>query len=357
MKPLLELKQIRCCYQGNNVVDDLSLHVNKGNLVCLLGPSGCGKTTILRAIAGFEPVYAGEIRMDGHLLSRANFVLPPEKRRLGMVFQDYALFPHMTVANNVSFGIRQQPSEEKQKTVTRMLTLVGMSGFEQRYPHELSGGQQQRISLARALAAKPDIILMDEPFSSLDPDIRESLSLEVREILKREGITGILVTHHQDEAFALGDQVGVMKDGKILQWDTPFNLYHEPVDQFVAKFIGQGVFLRATMLTADSIETELGILKGDRAYSWAPGNEVQILLRPDDVISDPKSQLKAEITQKAFKGAEILYTLRLPTGAKILSLFSSHENHEIGDTVGISVDMHHMVIFALPEQEQVTADL
>lgn len=345
MKPLLELKQICCRYQDNTIVEDLSLHVNQGNIVCLLGLSGCGKTTVLRAIAGFEPVYHGEIRMGGQLLSRPGFVLPPEKRRLAMVFQDYALFPHMNVEDNVSFGIRHQPKEEKFKTVEHMLQLVGMDDFGQRFPHELSGGQQQRISLARALAAKPDMILMDEPFSSLDPDKRESLSVEVRRILKKEGISAIVVTHDQDEAFALGDQVGVMNNGQILQWDTPFNLYHEPIDRFVAHFIGQGVFLQGTMLSPETIETELGILKGDRAYNWAAGSDVEILLRPDDVVSNQSSELKAEITQKAFKGAEILYTLRLPTGAKILSLFSSHENHDIGDTVGISVDMHHMVAF------------
>ncbi|MDH5324009.1 MAG: ABC transporter ATP-binding protein [Gammaproteobacteria bacterium] len=350
MKPLLELKQIRCCYQGNTIVDNLSLHVNHGNLVCLLGPSGCGKTTVLRAIAGFEPVFSGEIRMGGQLLSKSGFTLPPEKRRQGMVFQDYALFPHMTVFQNVCFGIRHQPKEEQQTTGRHMLELVGMDGFQHRYPHELSGGQQQRIALARSLAAKPDLILMDEPFSSLDPDIRESLRLEVRQILKQEGVTGILVTHDQDEAFALGDQIGVMKNGEILQWDTPFNLYHEPVDKFVARFIGQGVFLPGTMLSPDTIETELGVLKGDRAYKWRPGTAVQILLRPDDVISDAGSALSAEITQKAFKGAEILYTLRLPTGSNILSLFSSHENHEIGDKVGISVDMHHMVAFAAQQR-------
>lgn len=347
MKPLLELKNIQCRYQNNIIVQELSLHVNKGSLVCLLGPSGCGKTTVMRAIAGFEPVYQGEIRMAGRLLSKPGFSEAPEKRRLGMVFQDYALFPHMDVYHNVCFGIRRQPLEEKNRTCRRMLELVGMSGYEKRFIHELSGGQQQRIALARALAAKPDMILLDEPFSSLDPDIRESLSSEVRNILKHEGITGILVTHHQDEAFAMGDQVGVMKQGKIRQWDTPFNLYHEPIDHFVADFIGQGVFLEGTMLAPDTIETEIGIIKGDRAYKWTQGSKVEILLRPDDVVSDPNSKLIAEVSQKAFKGADILYTLMLPTGNKILSLLPSHQNHAIGDKIGINVDMQHVVAFPL----------
>lgn len=349
MKPLLEVKNIQCRYQNNIVIDNLSLHVNQGSLVCLLGPSGCGKTTVLRAIAGFEPVYQGEIHMEGRLMSKPGFMHAPEKRRLGMVFQDYALFPHMDVFQNISFGIRRYPVEEKRNTVTHLLALVGMEGFEHRYPHELSGGQQQRIALARALAAKPTMILMDEPFSSLDPDIRENLSVEVRNILKKEGITGILVTHHQDEAFAMADQVGVLKTGKIHQFDTPYNLYHEPLDQFVADFIGQGVFLKGTMLSPDTIETELGIIRGDRAYKWEQGSKVDILLRPDDVLvaesADSQNGLTGKVVHKAFKGADILYTLQMPTGSKILALFPSHHDYSVGDPVRITLDMHHVVAF------------
>jgi iron(III) transport system ATP-binding protein len=349
MKPLLEVKNIQCRYQNTIVIDNLSLHVNQGSLVCLLGPSGCGKTTVLRAIAGFEPVYQGEIHMQGRLMTKPGFMQAPEKRRLGMVFQDYALFPHMDVFHNISFGIRRYPVEEKRNTVEHLLALVGMEGFEHRFPHELSGGQQQRIALARALAAKPTMILMDEPFSSLDPDIRENLSVEVRNILKKEGITGILVTHHQDEAFAMADQVGVLKAGKIHQFDTPYNLYHEPLDQFVADFIGQGVFLKGTMLSPDTIETELGIIRGDRAYKWDRGTKVDILLRPDDVLvaegGDAPNALTGKVVHKAFKGADILYTLQMPTGSKILALFPSHYDYSVGDQVGITLDMHHVVAF------------
>jgi iron(III) transport system ATP-binding protein len=315
----------------------------------LLGPSGCGKTTVLRAIAGFEPVYQGEILMQGRLLSKPGFMQPPEKRRLGMVFQDYALFPHMDVFHNISFGIRRYPMEEKRQSVAYLLELVGMEDFQHRFPHELSGGQQQRIALARALAAKPTIILMDEPFSSLDPDIRENLSVEVRNILKKEGITGILVTHHQDEAFAMGDHVGVLKAGKIHQFDTPYNLYHEPINQFVADFIGQGVFLQGTMLSPDTIETELGVIRGDRAYKWGRGSKVDILLRPDDVVAAPDNSLTGTVMHKAFKGADILYTLQMPTGSKILTLFPSHHDHAVGDKVGIALDMHHVVAFPVQE--------
>ncbi|WP_455223011.1 ABC transporter ATP-binding protein [Kaarinaea lacus] len=345
MNALIEVKNIECKYRQQTIVKDLSLHVNQGSLVCLLGPSGCGKTTVLRAIAGFEPVHHGTIHIDNHEVSRPGFTLVPEKRQLGMVFQDYALFPHMTVLENISFGLRKQNKVQRQSTAKEMLSVVGMDEYGERYPHELSGGQQQRIALARALAPHPRAILMDEPFSNLDVEMRKRLSTEVRNILKNRGITGIMVTHDQDEAFALGDSVGVMKDGRILQWDTPFNLYHEPADRFVADFIGQGVFIDGVMVTPNEIRTEFGIVNADRAYNWPEKSPVEILLRPDDVVYDPEGPLQGKITQKAFKGAEIMYTMKLNTGTEILSLFPSHEDFMVGDTVSIRMDIQHVVAF------------
>ena len=343
MKPLIEVKNIDCKYRGETIIKDLSLHANQGSLVCLLGPSGCGKTTVLRAIAGFEPVYNGQIKIAGKVVSRPGFTEVPEKRQLGMVFQDYALFPHMTVTDNVCFGLRQHNKQEQETIAKEMLGLVGMQEFGKRYPHELSGGQQQRISLARAMAAKPNAILLDEPFSNLDVEMRKRLSTEIRDILKNLGITGIMVTHDQDEAFALGDTVGVMNEGEILQWDTPFNLYHEPNNKFVADFIGQGVFIDGVMITPTEIRTEFGMVNADRAYNWPENSTVEILLRPDDVLYDPEGPLQGEIIQKAFRGAEIMYTLELETGSKVLSLFPSHEDFTIGDQVGIRMDLQHVV--------------
>ena len=346
MKPLIEARNIECRYNKQTIVKDLSLHVNKSSLVCLLGPSGCGKTTILRAIAGFEPIHQGEIRISDHVASRPGFTQAPEKRRLGMVFQDYALFPHMTVLQNICFGLRAKNKNLNQQIALEMLTVVGMQAFGHRYPHELSGGQQQRIALARALAPHPEAILLDEPFSNLDVEMRNRLSMEVRDILKERGITGIMVTHDQDEAFALGDTVGVMNDGQIMQWDTPFNLYHEPANRFVADFIGQGVFIDGRMVTPSQINTEFGIVNADRAYNLPGNTAVEILLRPDDVLYDPEGPLRGRITQKAFKGAEILYSLTLDTGSEVLSLFPSHEDFAIGEQVCIRMDIQHVVAFA-----------
>jgi iron(III) transport system ATP-binding protein len=347
VKEILALNDIVCRYDDRLAVDGLSLHVGTGSIACLLGPSGCGKTTVLRAIAGFHPLSAGDIWINGSAVSQPGFTLPPEKRRLGMVFQDHALFPHLDVAGNVGFGLRGITGARKQKLVGEMLEIVGLGGMGGRYPHELSGGQQQRVALARALAPQPDLILLDEPFSNLDIELRERLSGEVREILRQRGTTGVLVTHDQHEAFALGDVVGVMREGKLLQWDTPYNLYHEPANRFVADFIGQGVFLRGTLLTPDTIETEIGVHKGNRAYDWGRGAQLELLLRPDDIVPDPESPLRAKVAQKAFRGAEILYTLRLPSGGRLLALFPSHADHAIGEHVGIRVQADHLVAFPL----------
>ncbi|MDZ7663623.1 ABC transporter ATP-binding protein [Thiohalophilus sp.] len=343
--PLLELKQIECRHRGVAAVENLNLHVNQGDLVCLLGPSGCGKTTVLRAIAGFQPLHAGEIRLRDQRISYPGYTLSPEKRRIGMVFQDYALFPHLDVCGNITFGLRNLSKSECKRITDEMLEVVGLGGMGHRYIHELSGGQQQRVALARALAPHPELILMDEPFSNLDIDMRERLSNEVREILKQQGISGILVTHDQHEAFAMGDQIGVMSEGHILQRDTAYNLYHSPANRFVADFIGQGVFVRGTLVSPDTVKTTLGTISGDRAYEWDPGTEVELLLRPDDIVYDPEGPLQGKVLQRAFKGAEILYTLKLEDDTEVLSLFPSHHDFAVGENVTVDLALDHMVVF------------
>jgi len=345
MPILLELQNIECRYGANIAVEDLSIQIEKGDLVCLLGPSGCGKSTILRSIAGLEPIYAGKILLHNQVFSANNVNVPPEKRNIGMVFQDYALFPHLSVMHNVCFGLHKQSRKEKQKIGEDLLHTVGLSHHGKRYPHELSGGEQQRVALARALATKPKLILMDEPFSNLDIDLRERLSLEVRDILKAHQITGILVTHDQGEAFAVSDKIAILREGCLQQWDTAYNLYHDPQNRFVANFIGQGVFLTGTLLDPQTISTELGQVSGDRRYDLPPGTQLDILIRPDDILPDASNKLVAKIIKKAFKGAEIIYTLQFPTGTKVLSSFPSHNNHTIGDEVGIRIDLQHLIGF------------
>ncbi len=348
----LELDQIVQRYGSHTVVDGVNFRVETGSIACLLGPSGCGKTTLLRCIAGFEPIAEGEIRVEGVSVTRPDFRIAPERRRIGMVFQDYALFPHLSVAANIAFGLSAISGSRREARVNELLATVGLDGQGNKYPHELSGGQQQRVALARALAPRPQLILLDEPFSNLDVDLRERLSLEVRSILKNQGMTAVLVTHDQHEAFAMADEIGIMADGKIQQWDTPYNLYHRPVNRFVADFVGQGVFLPGVVLDNHRVTVELGLLESRLPLECMQGCDVcgrgcgvAVLLRPDDVIHDDRSELQAEVLHRAFRGAEFLYTLRLASGAEVLSLVPSHHNHAIGERIGIRLDVDHVVAF------------
>lgn len=346
---LLQLNNIRQAYGAQVVIHNLSLQLRKGQIGCLLGPSGCGKTTALRCIAGFERVAAGEIVLNGTSVSSSSIFVPPERRRIGMVFQDYALFPHLDVAANIGFGLHRLTQAERERRVEELLHVVHLASVAKKYPHELSGGQQQRVALARALAPKPDLLLLDEPFSNLDVSLRERLSMEVREIIKNQGITAILVTHDQAEAFAIADVIGVMDRGEIQQWDTAFNLYHRPANRFVANFIGQGVFVPGKVIDAHQVEIELGVLKGAIPQHCEAGCRVDVLLRPDDIVHDDTSPMQATVIHKAFRGAEILYTLRLASGVKVLALVPSHHDHAIGGKIGIKLEADHIVAFQQSE--------
>ncbi|WP_374600092.1 ABC transporter ATP-binding protein [Niveibacterium sp.] len=348
----LELKAVVQRYGARTVVNGVGLSLAAGRIACLLGPSGCGKTTLLRCIAGFEPIAGGEICIDGKRVSAPDHRVAPEARQIGMVFQDYALFPHLDVSRNIAFGIRGLPAEARAARVAELLQLVGLQGYGAAYPHELSGGQQQRVALARALAPRPQLVLLDEPFSSLDVDLRERIAAEVRDILKREGATALLVTHDQHEAFAMADEVGVMAEGTLRQWDTPYNIYHRPRDRFVADFVGQGAFLPGRVVDARSVDIELGRLRAAEPIVCSRDgalceidSQVDLLLRPDDVVHDDASDLRAEVVQKAFRGADILYTLRLASGREVLSLVPSHHNHALGELIGIRLDADHVIAF------------
>jgi iron(III) transport system ATP-binding protein len=345
MTMLLEASGLQYAYNGHRVLSDFSLALARGQIGCVLGPSGCGKTTALRCIAGFEKIAAGRIAVNGEEVSRPGHTVPPEQRRIGMVFQDYALFPHLTVGGNVGFGLRQLDATARERRVGELLAVIGMRRASGRYPHELSGGQQQRVALARALAPRPELLLLDEPFSNLDIDLRERLGLEVREILKQQGMTAILVTHDQHDAFAIADEIGIMRNGHIEQWGTPYNLYHKPANRFVADFVGQGAFLPGTVLADGRIQLELGAFPGELAGAWPQGTAVDVLLRPDDILHDDASPLQARVLHKAFRGAEFLYSLELPGGGRVLSLVPSHHNHAIGEKIGIRLEIDHLVAF------------
>jgi iron(III) transport system ATP-binding protein len=346
----LEVKNLRMAYSQKDVLNGLSFKLKKATVGCLLGASGCGKTTALRAIAGFAHPQSGEINVQGKNLFSPQGWIPPEKRNIGVVFQDYALFPHLNVQDNIAFGLKKTSVGFSSTRVREMLDLTGLTNSAKQFPHELSGGQQQRVALARALAPAPELILLDEPFSNLDPDLRERLALDLRDLLTAARTTALLVTHDQYEAFALADVIGVMEQGAIAQWDTAYNLYHQPTTRSVADFVGQGAFVKGE-LKESTIELEIGTLNlsADELHlARLNANSIghlSVLLRPDDVTHDDASSLTGQIRRKAFRGAQFLYTLRLSSGTELFALVPSHHDHDIGEWIGIRLDADHSVSF------------
>lgn len=337
--------------QPRPAVAGVSLGLPAGDIGVLIGPSGCGKTTLLRAVAGLERVSRGRIVLGNEVVSEPGRHVPAEQRRIGMVFQDYALFPHLDVERNVAFGIAQLPRPERSQRVQEVLSLVGLDGMQARYPHELSGGQQQRVALARALAPQPRLLLLDEPFSNLDVDLRERLAHEVRGILKAAKATALFVTHDQLEAFAIGDHIGVMHEGHLHQWDDAYALYHRPATRFVAEFIGHGVFAPAQIRLDGgevSVQTPLGALQDMDECPLPSAYEAglcDVLLRADDIVHDDNAPVKAQIVRKAFRGSEFLYTLRLASGETLMTHVPSHHNHAVGEWIGIRAEVDHVVTF------------
>ena len=347
-------------YDDTIIVNGLSLDLKQGEIGCFLGYSGCGKTTALRAIAGLEQSRGGKIFLNNQRLTeqttRTKFAVAPAKRGMGMVFQDYALFGHLSVAKNIAFGLNKWSAADKKARIKEMLALVELTEHADKRPSELSGGQQQRVALARALAPKPKLLLLDEPFSNLDVVLRESLAMNVRDILKRTNTTAILVTHDQNEAFALADKVGVMDKGKLVQWATPSELYHEPISPFVAEFVGEGAMIDG-IIKEGHVETALGDIyrrmevydeSGQPLYceyDYPNGTPIKVLVRPDDIVHDDESTQTALVVGRVFRGANYLYRLQLADGQTVLSLVASHHNHEIGSQIGILPILEHVVVF------------
>lgn len=342
---MLALQQVSVAYQQSQVVKAISLTLQRGDIGCLLGPSGSGKTTVLRAIAGFEPVSQGEVRINDDVISAVDVMQNPEQRHIGVVFQDYALFPHLTVAQNICFGLWRQPKAQQQQKLQQLLKLVGLTGMGQRLIHQLSGGQQQRVALARALAPEPRLILLDEPFSGLDADLRDSLARDIRTILKQLNITAVMVTHDQHEAFAMADWIGVMAHGTLQQWGTPYQLYHQPVNRFVADFIGQGTMIRGQMLDAFQVNTCLGVIQQTQDSGFQAGAAVDLLVRPDDILHDDASPLRAKVLSRAFRGAHMLYQLQVGENEQVSCLAPSHHQHQLGELIGIRVQIDDLVCF------------
>ena len=324
-------------------VNQVTLDLNRGNILGLLGPSGCGKTTLLRTIAGFEKPNSGTIIIEKQQVAAPGIWVPPERRNIGMVFQDYALFPHLKVFENVAFGLRNSANKapvEVKKRVAEVLELVGLREYQTRYPHELSGGQQQRVALARALAPRPSIVLLDEPLSNLDVQVRLRLREELQKILKAAGISAIFVTHDHEEALSLSDRIAVIQNGILKQYCTPEELYREPTCRFVAEFVTQANFIPAKF--QDRMwQTELGNFSVDRILKIENSennlHKADLMVRQEELIVEPEDNANVVICGHQFLGREHLYYLQTPSGKELIARTSSDRLIPLGTRVKVSV--------------------
>lgn len=332
-------------FAGHQVLKAIDFDLPKGKIACLLGASGSGKTTLLRTLMGFEKLNAGCVSMEGRILDDGIRSVPAHQRGIGMVFQEPALLGHLSVAKNIAFGLHRQSKSETQARVAHLLELIGLSGLAERYPHQLSGGQQQRVALARALAPRPQLLLLDEPFASLDAHLRLQLAQDVRALLENEGVSAIMVTHDQAEAFAFADVLGVLQNGELAQWANPYDVYHQPASRALAEFVGQGVWVHGQAVDAHTVTLPLGQYVSERAHGFALGATLDVLLRPDDVVHVDDASLQARVLDKSFRGSDFMYQLALPCGQTVLAQVASHHRHAVGEWIGVQLDLNHLIAF------------
>lgn len=336
-------------YGGQRVIEDLSLSVRDGEILTLLGPSGCGKTTTLRLISGLERPDAGTVSLDGDVVagggdSSEKFV-PPEERGIGVVFQEFALFPHLTAAENVAFGLDGWSKDEREARVDELLELVGLDAQRESHPDELSGGEQQRVALARSLAPEPAVLLLDEPFSNLDVDLRVEMREEVRRIIKDTGVTAVSVTHDQEEAFSISDRVAVMHRGNIEQVGTPERVFQQPESRFVAGFLGHASFLSSTV-AEDTVETPLGELARERVFGLSAeydGSDIDVLVRPDDVTARPAPEERANgrVVYRRYLGPSVLYRVELRSGDTVECMHNHATRVDLDASVTVELTAEH----------------
>nr|WP_132058552.1 ABC transporter ATP-binding protein [Halorussus amylolyticus] len=352
---VLELDGVTKTYGSETAVDSLSLSVHEGELLTLLGPSGCGKTTTLRMMAGLERPDSGSVRLDGEVVADGTTSVSPENRNVGLVFQDFALFPHLTVAENVAFGLTDATDEEIDEKITSLLDLVNLSAHREAKPDELSGGQQQRVALARSLAPEPAILLLDEPFSNLDVRLRVEMREEVRAILKEAGVTAVSVTHDQEEALSISDRVAVMNDGDVEQAGRPESVFEHPESRFVASFLGQAGFLSGRY-EDDAIETPIGVFTPQRLNGLSEeyaGTDLDVLVRPDDLQATVVSEREADghIIHRQYTGPSFVYRVELGNGDVVHCQHNHVKELDIGKPVTVELDADHTLAWYPPRED------
>ena len=339
----LNIENVHSDYHGQVILSGLNLNIQQGEIAALLGPSGCGKTTLLRAIAGLQPITQGLISINGRLLSAGDIFIPSDQREVGMIFQDYALFPHLTVAENILFGVKGLSKVERQQRLDEMLTLVKLDGLAKRYPHELSGGQQQRVSIARALAYEPELLLLDEPFSNIDAKVRSEMMLEIRAILKQRNVSAVFVTHSKDEAFVFADKLALFNEGAIAQYGSAETLYSHPSNKYVAEFLGKGNYVAATVIDEMTVATPIGEAKSSQSMELAIGYHGELLLRPEQIEIIADEQGLGRIIERRFLGSVCHY--RVQVDNHIFDIKTAQIGLEVGQSVSFKILEHALVLF------------
>ena len=340
----LNLQSVKISLDSKVILDDVNLKIDTGEIVSLMGSSASGKTSLIRSIAGFHNISSGVIQIDGQIVDDSIRRSDVAMRNVGVIFQDLALFPHLTVRENICFGLNNIDSAQQQNRAKKLEDLLDIENITNRYPNQISGGQQQRVAIARAIAPKPNLLLLDEPFSALDYELKDNLMNDIMKLIKSENITAILITHSAEEAFKMSDKIAFISNNTITQFANPYDIYHRPVSKEIANFFGISSYIKAKITDSSHINCILGDFVG-MVDQFNKDDKVDLLIRPDDIIHDDDSLFSAKVTEKTFRGSDFLYRLELKDGQKIFCYAPSHHNHQVNEVIGIKLDLDHLVIF------------
>ena len=340
----LNLQSVKIALDSKVILDDVNLKIDTGEIVSLMGSSASGKTSLIRSIAGFHNISSGVIQIDGQIVDDSIRRSDVAMRNVGVIFQDLALFPHLTVRENICFGLNNIDNTQQQNRAKKLEDLLSIENITNRYPNQISGGQQQRVAIARAIAPKPNLLLLDEPFSALDYELKDNLMNDIMKLIKSENITAILITHSAEEAFKMSDKIAFISNNTITQFANPYDIYHRPVSKEIANFFGISSYIKAKITDSSHIKCILGDFVG-MVDQYNKDAKVDLLIRPDDIIHDDDSLFSAKVTEKTFRGSDFLYELELKDGQKIFCFAPSHHNHQVNEVIGIKLDLDHLVIF------------
>ena len=340
----LNLQSVKIALDSKVILDDVNLKIDTGEIVSLMGSSASGKTSLIRSIAGFHNISSGTIQIDGQVVDDSIRRSDVAMRNVGVIFQDLALFPHLTVRENICFGLNNIDSTQQQNRAKKLEDLLSIENITNRYPNQISGGQQQRVAIARAIAPKPNLLLLDEPFSALDYELKDNLMNDIMKLIKSENITAILITHSAEEAFKMSDKIAFISNNTITQFANPYDMYHRPNSKEIANFFGISSYITAKITDSSHINCILGDFVG-MVDQYNKDDKVELLIRPDDIIHDDNSLFSSKVTEKTFRGSDFLYKLELKDGQNIFCYAPSHHNHQVNEVIGIKLDLDHLVIF------------